>query len=72
MRLTMPAVVSVCAAVLFCLPSVWAEWAAQVERREAVKAAFLYNYAKYEEYAYPYDLLLPVSKSGADNNILAG
>lgn len=57
---------------LLNLSGVQARWAAQVERREAVKAAFQYNYAKYEEHAYPYDLLLPISKGGADNNILAG
>jgi hypothetical protein len=58
--------------LLLVFVAVDAKWGAQVERREAVKEAFRYNYAKYEEYAYPYDLLLPISKSGADNSILAG
>jgi len=49
-----------------------AKWAAQIERREAIKDAFQYNYAKYEELAYPKDLLKPISKSGLNNDVLAG
>ncbi|UZJ57537.1 hypothetical protein CBS101457_006857 [Exobasidium rhododendri] len=57
---------------LVTLSCVEAKWEAQVERREAVKEAFKYNYRMYEEHAYPYDLLVPISKYGADNGILAG
>lgn len=51
---------------------VQAKGAAQVERREAVRQAFQYNYAKYEELAYPKDLLNPISKTGKDNEVLVG
>lgn len=48
------------------------EGVAQVERREAIRQAFQYNYAKYEEFAYPNDLLRPISKTGQDNEVLVG
>lgn len=48
------------------------EWAAQPERREAIKSAFLHNYGIYEKYAFGYDLVRPITRKGADNAILAG
>jgi hypothetical protein len=57
--------------LIFCIGT-QAKWSAQVERREAVKEAFQYNYAKYEELAYPKDLLQPISKNGTNNEVLVG
>jgi hypothetical protein len=64
--------VTAVAACLVAVARVEAKWGAQVERREAVREAFLYNYREYEEHAYPHDVLQPITKSGADNEILAG
>jgi hypothetical protein len=54
------------------ITGIQAKWEAQVERREAVREAFRYNYAKYEELSYPRDLLKPISKSGTNNEVLVG
>lgn len=51
---------------------VQSKWAAQPERREAIKAAFLHNYEIYEKYAFGYDIVRPITRKGADNAILAG
>ena len=50
---------------------------ADVEKRDAIKEAFLYNWQKYKTYAAPpgsppKDKLAPVSKSGRNDGVLAG
>lgn len=43
-----------------------------VNKREAVKQAFLYNYRNYEKYALGYDTLAPLSKKGQNLNGILG
>lgn len=45
---------------------------AQVDRREAVKTAFLDTYKAYVEFASPSDVLNPISQTGSNTSTLAG
>lgn len=58
--------------MLLLSSSVHSKWAAQLERREAIRAAFLHNYGIYEKYAFGYDIVRPITRKGSDNSILAG
>lgn len=69
MRLLL-AVVLVC--VVSFVTTTRSEWAAQVRRREAVKASFRYNYDKYEEHAFGLDVLMPIARTGGYSTVLSG
>lgn len=45
---------------------------ADVEKREAVKRAFIYNYDNYLKYAFGNDTLAPLSKQGQNTNDILG
>jgi hypothetical protein len=45
---------------------------ADVEKRDAIKAAFLKNLRFYDQYAKGKDKLAPVSKTGVNDGVLAG
>jgi mannosyl-oligosaccharide alpha-1,2-mannosidase len=56
---------------LWC-DGVTADWAAQPARRQAVKEAFLRNYAHYERSAFGYDVLRPINDDGVNEDSTAG
>ncbi|CAO1636497.1 unnamed protein product [Parajaminaea phylloscopi] len=54
------------------VPPVSDNLGADVEKREAVKKAFVYNFENYEKYASGFDTLAPLTKKGQNTNDILG